>query len=196
VITSGMVSVQEMSKKIGVVCLLVLVCVAAVQLAGAQNAAPAGQSAAGVPSILDRLQAMMSGGKSAWTPEQLATMELLRDAAMKDPYALDELRHLTYNIGPRLSGSPQAAKAVDYVAGEMRALGAEVTLEKAKVPHWVRGEEKGDVAEGGADGAGRERGDAAGGDYCRGGGGGRLESASCVACGRGSGEDSVVQPQV
>jgi len=68
-------------------------------------------------------------------------MDSLRDAAMKDPYALDELRHLTNNIGPRLSGSPQAQQAVDYVAGEMKALGAEVTLERASVPHWVRGVE-------------------------------------------------------
>lgn len=66
-------------------------------------------------------------------------MERLRDASMKDRYALDELRHLTENIGPRLSGSPQAQQAVDYVAAEMRALGAEVTLENAQVPHWVRG---------------------------------------------------------
>ena len=88
---------------------------------------------------------MMSGGKSAWTPEQIATMGRLRDAAMKDPYALDELRHLTNNIGPRLSGSVQAQHAVEYVAAEMRSLGAEVTLEKAKVPHWVRGEERGEV---------------------------------------------------
>ena len=87
----------------------------------------------------------MDGGKSAWTPEQLAVMERLRDAAMKDPYALNELRHLTDNIGPRISGSPQAAQAVDYVAKEMRALGAEVTLEKAKVPHWVRGAETAEV---------------------------------------------------
>jgi carboxypeptidase Q len=97
------------------------------------------------PSIMDRLNAMMAGGKSAWTPEQVATMERLRDAAMKDPYALDELRHLTDNIGPRLSGSPQAQQAVDYVAGQMRALGADVSLEKATVPHWVRGEEKGEL---------------------------------------------------
>jgi len=88
---------------------------------------------------------MMAGGKSAWTPEQLAVMERLRDAAMKDPYALNELRHLTDNIGPRISGSPQAAQAVNYVAAEMRALGAEVTLEKAKVPHWVRGAETAEV---------------------------------------------------
>jgi hypothetical protein len=93
------------------------------------------------PSILERL----SGGKSAWTPEQLAVMARLREAAMKDPYALNELRHLTDNIGPRLSGSPQAQQAVDYVAAEMRALGAEVTLEKATVPHWVRGAETAEI---------------------------------------------------
>jgi hypothetical protein len=94
---------------------------------------------------MDRLNAMMAGGKSAWTPDQLATMEKLRDAAMNDPYALNELRHLTDNIGPRLSGSPQAQQAVDYVAREMRSLGADVTLEKATVPHWVRGEEKAEL---------------------------------------------------
>jgi hypothetical protein len=96
-------------------------------------------------TIRDRLNAMMAGGKSAWTPEQLAVMERLRDAAVKDPYALDELRHLTNNIGPRISGSPQAGTAVEYVAAEMRKLGAEVTLEKAKVPHWVRGAEAGEL---------------------------------------------------
>lgn len=104
--------------------------------ASAQSPAPSSP-----PSIMDRLNAMMTGGKSAWTPDQLANMTRLRDAAMHDTYALDELRHLTNNIGPRLSGSPQAQQAVDYVAAEMRALGAEVTLEKASVPHWVRGEE-------------------------------------------------------
>ena len=88
---------------------------------------------------------MIGDGRSAWTPEQLATMARLRDAAMKDSYALNELRHLTENIGPRLSGSPQAQQAVDYVASEMRALGAKVTLEKAMVPHWVRGVESAEV---------------------------------------------------
>jgi carboxypeptidase Q len=106
---------------------------------GAQNRGS--QPAGAPPSTLDRLNAIVSGGKSVWTADQLATMEHLRDAALRDPYALDELRHLTDNIGPRLSGSPQAQQAVNYVAGEMRALGAEVTLEKASVPHWVRGVE-------------------------------------------------------
>ena len=106
----------------------------------AQNAAPPSS-----PTILDRLNAMMAGGKSAWTPDQLAVMERLRDAAVNDPYALNQLRHLTDNIGPRISGSPQAGQAVEYVAAQMRALGADVTLEKAKVPHWVRGVETGDL---------------------------------------------------
>jgi carboxypeptidase Q len=106
-----------------------------VQLAVAQNA-PSNQ-----PGILDRLNARLGGGPGAWTPDQIVTMQKLRDAAMRDDYALRELRHLTDNIGPRLSGSPQAQQAVEWVAGEMRALGAKVTLEKAMVPHWVRGAE-------------------------------------------------------
>jgi carboxypeptidase Q len=93
------------------------------------------------PTLQDRLARMMSVGTGAWTTDQLANMERLRDAALTDPYALNELRHLTDNIGPRLSGSPQAQAAVDYVAAEMRELGADVQLEKTTVPHWVRGEE-------------------------------------------------------
>ena len=106
---------------------------------GGQTAQPA------APSLRDQFMGMLKGGPKAWTPEQIATMVKIRDLALTDPYALNELRHLTNNIGPRLSGSPQAAKAVEYVAAEMRALGAEVTLEKAKVPHWVRGEERGEL---------------------------------------------------
>ena len=86
---------------------------------------------------------IMGTGKSAWTADQLSAMAKLRDAAVADPYALDELRHLTDNIGPRISGSPQAQAAVEYVAAEMKKLGAEVTLEKTPVPHWVRGVETG-----------------------------------------------------
>src|SRR6185436_19142901 len=65
----------------------------------------------------------------------------LQDAALKSDYAYRQVAHLANNIGPRLSGSPQAAKAVEYVAAELKNLGCEVTLEKVMVPHWVRGEE-------------------------------------------------------
>lgn len=96
-------------------------------------------------TLQDHLQRLMNGTPGAWTSDQIATMAKLRDAAMQDPYALHELRHLTDNIGPRLSGSPQAQKAVEYVADEMRALGAQVQLEKTSVPHWVRGAETGEL---------------------------------------------------
>ena len=137
VVTSGMEIVR---KNIGIVAIAALAAGIGVPFSTAQDAPPSPST-----NILDRLNDMTAGGKSAWTPEQLTVMERLRDAALKDPYALNELRHLSDNIGPRLSGSPQAGQAVAYVAAEMRARGAEVTLEKAKVPHWVRGTETAEV---------------------------------------------------
>jgi carboxypeptidase Q len=88
-----------------------------------------------------RIARLLNESPGAWTPQQIGNMEHLRDAALSDPYALTELRHLTDNIGPRLAGSLQAQHAVEWVADEMRALGATVTIEKTTVPHWVRGEE-------------------------------------------------------
>jgi len=62
-------------------------------------------------------------------------------AAINSSQGYETLAYLTDDIGPRLSGSAQAQKAVEYVAGELKALGLEVQLEKVTVPHWVRGEE-------------------------------------------------------
>src|ERR1700761_530010 len=94
-----------------------------------------------------RMAQLLNESAGAWTPAQIANMERLRDAALNDPYALTELRHLTDNIGPRLAGSPQAQHAVEWVADEMRALGATVTIEKTTVPHWVRGEETAELTD-------------------------------------------------
>ena len=71
----------------------------------------------------------------------------IQQAALESDYAYRQLAHLSNNIGPRLSGSPQAQQAVEYVAGELRKLGLEVQLEKVVVPHWVRGEETGALTE-------------------------------------------------
>lgn len=81
----------------------------------------------------------------AYPPQLLAEMKRLQQAALESDYALKQTAYLCNNIGPRLSGSPQAARAVEYVAAEMRKLGLEVTLEKVMVPHWVRGEETGEL---------------------------------------------------
>ena len=76
-----------------------------------------------------------------FSPQTLADLKRLQQAALNSDYAYRRVAHLANNIGPRLSGSVQAAKAVEYVANELKAIGCQVQLEKVMVPHWVRGEE-------------------------------------------------------
>ena len=70
-----------------------------------------------------------------------AALGQIRDAALKSDWAYQRLADMTDLIGPRLSGSAGAAAAVTQVADAMRKLGATVTLQPVKVPHWVRGAE-------------------------------------------------------
>src|SRR5438552_5161094 len=76
-----------------------------------------------------------------FSAQTLADLKRLQEAALRSDYAYRQVAHLANNIGPRLSGSAQATKAVEYVAAELRAIGCNVQLEKVMVPHWVRGEE-------------------------------------------------------
>ncbi|PZR75737.1 MAG: peptidase M28 family protein [Chthoniobacterales bacterium] len=76
-----------------------------------------------------------------YSTQTLAELMQLHQAALKSDYAYRQVAHLSNNIGPRLTGSAQAQKAVDYVSAELKALGLEVQLEKVMVNHWVRGEE-------------------------------------------------------
>jgi hypothetical protein len=85
--------------------------------------------------------AVPSATPVVFSAQTLADLKRLQDAALNSDYAYRQVAHLSNNIGPRLSGSIQAAKAVEYVATELKALGCEVQLEKVMVPHWVRGEE-------------------------------------------------------
>jgi carboxypeptidase Q len=71
----------------------------------------------------------------------------LRDAALTDDYAYQQVAHLTENIGPRAAGSAQAEAAVQYVADELRKLGLEVRLEEVRVPRWIRGIETAELIE-------------------------------------------------
>ncbi|QOY96311.1 M20/M25/M40 family metallo-hydrolase [Massilia sp. UMI-21] len=76
-----------------------------------------------------------------------AALARIRDTAMQSDYAWERLADMTDLIGPRLSGSPGAAAAVTQVAEAMRKLGAKVTLQPVKVPHWVRGAETGELVD-------------------------------------------------
>ena len=84
---------------------------------------------------------------SPYSAQTLAELKTLQQTALASEYAYRQVAHLSNNIGPRLSGSAQAEKAVEYVAAELKAIGLEVQLEKVMVPHWVRGEETGALIE-------------------------------------------------
>ncbi|HEX9544963.1 MAG TPA: M20/M25/M40 family metallo-hydrolase [Pyrinomonadaceae bacterium] len=76
-----------------------------------------------------------------YSPRTIDELKRLQAASLKSDYAYRQVAHLANNIGPRLTGSVQAQKAVEYVASELKAIGCEVQLEKMMVPHWVRGDE-------------------------------------------------------
>jgi len=82
-----------------------------------------------------------------YSPQLVSEIKKVQQAALTNDYAYRQLAHLCNNIGPRLSGSPQAQTAVAYVAEELRKLGLEVKLEKVMVPHWVRGHETAELTE-------------------------------------------------
>src|SRR5260370_1065317 len=83
----------------------------------------------------------------SYDPKLVSELKKIQQAALASDYAYRQVAHLADNIGPRLSGSPQAQTAIEYVAGELRKLGLEVQLEKVMVPHWVRGEESAALTE-------------------------------------------------
>src|SRR5580765_5576358 len=98
-------------------------------------------SAQQTPAIAPSPNGSPSPTPPVFSPQTLSELKELQKAALKSDYAYRQVAHLANNIGPRLSGSVQAAKAVEYVASELKAIGCEVQLEKVMVPHWVRGEE-------------------------------------------------------
>lgn len=67
----------------------------------------------------------------------------LFNSALTEGQSYEWLRDLTSNIGGRLSGSPEAQKAVEWGEALMREVGLDsVWLQPIMVPHWVRGEKE------------------------------------------------------
>ena len=65
--------------------------------------------------------------------------------ALGDGVAYARLAELADGIGPRLSGSPGAEAAVQWALRSFQKDGLAARLEPVKVPHWVRGEERGEL---------------------------------------------------
>lgn len=71
-----------------------------------------------------------------------ANFRKLSDEVMLHGTCYENLRVLCKTIGHRLSGSPQAEKAVEWAQKAMTDAGADrVWLQPVDVPHWVRGKE-------------------------------------------------------
>lgn len=65
------------------------------------------------------------------------------DEALTNGQSYEMLDYLSNNIGARLSGSPQAAAAVEWSRQVMESYGFDkVYLQEVMVPHWVRGEKE------------------------------------------------------
>jgi hypothetical protein len=101
------------------------------------------------------LTALLSGAGTAAdvspapaiSADQVSTLVRIRIAAMNSDWAWQKLEELTDQVGPRPAGSAGQAAAIAQVAAAMRELGAKVTLQPTKVPHWVRGEERAELTQ-------------------------------------------------
>jgi carboxypeptidase Q len=72
------------------------------------------------------------------------------DEELVNGQCYQNLHYLCKNIGPRLSGSPNAQKAVEWGKKLMESYGFDhVFLQEVMVPHWIRGEkEQGFIVDG------------------------------------------------
>src|SRR5205809_314688 len=104
-------------------------------------------SAQQTPVAASSPSASPSPTPTVFSPQTLAELKRLQQAALRSDYAYKQVAHLANNIGPRLSGSSQAAKSIEYVASELKAIGCEVQLERVMVSHWVRGEETAELVQ-------------------------------------------------
>jgi len=65
------------------------------------------------------------------------------DEELTNGQSYSMLKYLSLSIGHRLSGSPQAAAAVEYTRQSMEAFGFDrVYLQEVMVPHWIRGKKE------------------------------------------------------
>jgi carboxypeptidase Q len=74
--------------------------------------------------------------------DTLDASRAISDAALASGESWEVLSYLADVIGPRLSGSEGAERAVEWTAETMRNWGLFVRLQPVTVPVWVRGEER------------------------------------------------------
>ncbi len=93
--------------------------------------------------VLALLASLGAAAAPAALPFTEETAARVIGGAQTDPVMFARLQALTDVVGPRLTGSPGAARAVWWALRELKADGLEARLEAVQVPHWVRGVERG-----------------------------------------------------
>ena len=94
------------------------------------------------------LAPLVLGLLAATPPQAPSAFESLVGRALTDGATLATVTDLADRVGPRLSGSQGAAEAVRWSVAQLQAAGVAVRTEPVKAPHWVRGEERGEVLPG------------------------------------------------
>ena len=79
---------------------------------------------------------------AAFTAGAQTTADNIIKRELATSRAYETLEVLTDDIGPRLSGSPNAAAAVSWALKTFEKWGIPARAEKVMVPHWVRGVER------------------------------------------------------
>jgi Zn-dependent M28 family amino/carboxypeptidase len=103
-----------------------------------------------IPSAL-ALLAVLSAAANAQSPGPLATQykpaaDKLIAASLADPEGYANLAYLCDHIGKRISGSNKLLEAISWSESLMKKEGlANVHTQPATVPHWVRGQESGEI---------------------------------------------------
>jgi len=86
------------------------------------------------------ISALLSGSAVYCQEEQIKE---IYDAALMNGQSYEMLEFLSNSIGGRLSGSPEAAAAVEFTRQKMIEFGFDtVFLQPVMVPHWVRGKQE------------------------------------------------------
>ncbi|MFD2572575.1 M28 family peptidase [Spirosoma soli] len=89
--------------------------------------------------VITFLLSLVMGCSYAQNTDSLAIRKIYNEA-LGNGKSYEWLRYLTKQIGPRLSGSAGAQKAVDWTKQVMEQQGFDrVFLQEVMVPHWVRG---------------------------------------------------------
>lgn len=94
-------------------------------------------------SLLSVLSTVTLNAQNNSTDIDAFFIRKIHDKALTEGQCHTWLHHLTKKIGARLSGSPQAAAAVEYGYQMLDTIGIDsVWKQPCVVPHWIRGEKE------------------------------------------------------